>query len=74
VVERANTEHKTIKIRKQNYIKNQAEPLDKPSHDTSKKDESVLIENSPIMRHRFRLIAQRIRIINTHGINKKFRG
>jgi hypothetical protein len=68
-----NTKRKTIKIRKQNYIKNQAEPTDRPSHDLSNKEEPVLVENSPIMRQRFRLIAQRIRIINIHGINKKFR-
>lgn len=68
-----NTKRKTIKIRKQNYIKNQAEPLDRPSHDTLNKDEHVLVENSSVRRQRFRLIAQRIRIINIHGINKKFR-
>lgn len=68
-----NRKHKTIKVRKQNYIKNQAEPHDKPSRDSLNKDEAVLVSNSPIMRRRFRLIAQRIRIINIHGINKKFR-
>lgn len=67
------TKRKTIKIRKQNYIKNQAEPADKLSHDSSNKDESVLVEDSPVMRRRFRHIAQRIRIINIHGIYKKFR-
>jgi hypothetical protein len=68
-----NKKHKTIKIRSQKYIKNHAEPGDKPSHDSLNKDEAVLVENSPLMRRRFRLIAQRIRIINIHGVNKTFR-
>jgi hypothetical protein len=68
-----NKKRKTIKVRKQNYIKNQTEPGDKPSRDSLNKDETVLVENSPLMRRRLRLIAQRIRIINIHGINKKFR-
>ena len=63
----------TIKVRSQKYIKNQAEPGDKPSHDSLNRDETVLVESSPIMRRRFRFIAQRMRIINIHGINKTFR-
>ena len=64
---------RNLKTRSKEYIKNQAEPTDKPHHDSLNKDETVLHEDSPIMRRRFRLIAQRIRIINIHGINKKFR-
>ena len=64
---------RTIKIRSQKFIKNQSEPLDKTAHDTLNKDETVLVEDSLRMRRRFRLIAQRIRIINIHGINKTFR-
>lgn len=70
---RKRTKRVTIRIRKQNFIKNQAEPLDQLSHDTANKDESILVEDSPAMRRRFRLIAQRIRIINVYGVNKKFR-
>ncbi len=68
-----NTKFKSIRIRKQNYIKNQAEPADRPSNDSSNKTEAVLTENSSIRRRRFRLIAQRIRIINIYGVKKKFR-
>ena len=64
---------RTVKIRSQKFIKNQAEPSDKTSHDKLNKDETVLVEDSPHMRRRFRLIAQRIRIINIHVVNKTFR-
>jgi hypothetical protein len=69
----SNKKHRTVKVRKQNFIRNQGEPSDEVSHDSLNKDETVLVEDSPIMRRRFRRIAQRIRIIHLHGVNKKFR-
>lgn len=68
-----NKGHRTVKVRKQRFIRNHAEPSDELSHDTLNKNETVLVEDSPIMRRRFRRIAQRIRIIHLHGIDKKFR-
>jgi hypothetical protein len=52
-----------IKERLQRYLKNRKEPTDNPSHDSLQKDETVLVENSPLMRQRFRGIAHRMRII-----------
>jgi len=64
---------KTIVVRSQKFIKNQDEPVDTIASDTLNKDEIVLVEDSPRMRRRFRLIAQRIRIIHVYGVNKTFR-
>ena len=61
------------KLRGQSYIKNQDEPKDEPAYDSLAKDETVLVENSPEMRQRFRQIAKRIRIITIHGLHKNFR-
>ena len=63
----------SAKFRGQSYIKNQDEPRDEPAFDSLNKDETVLVENSPLMRQRFRQIAKRIRIISIHGIHKNFR-
>lgn len=62
-----------IKLRAKNYIKNNDEPKDEPAYDSLAKDETVLVENSPLMRQRFRQIAKRIRIISVHGLHKNFR-
>lgn len=62
-----------VKFRGQSYIKNQNEPKDEPAFDALAKDETVLVENSPLMRQRFRQIAKRIRIISIHGLHKNFR-
>ena len=64
---------KNVKFRGQSYIKNQDEPKDEPAFDALAKNETVLIENSPVMRQRFRQIAKRIRIISIHGLHKNFR-
>ena len=64
---------RNVKFRGQSYIKNQDEPKDEPAYDALAKDETVLIENSPVMRQRFRQIAKRIRIISIHGLHKNFR-
>ena len=64
---------RNVKFRGQSYIKNQDEPKDEPAYDALAKDETVLIENSPVMRQRFRQIAKRIRIISIHGLHKHFR-
>ena len=68
-----NRQRRSVTARSQRFIKNQDEPRDHPSHDSLPNDETVLVENSPSMRRRFRLIAQRIRIISIYGINKKTR-
>lgn len=65
--------HVSVKLRSRSYIKNQDEPKDEPAYDSLAKDETVLIENSPVMRQRFRQIAKRIRIISIHGLHKNFR-
>ena len=62
--------YRTLKARSRRYLKNTDEPKDKPSHDLPLKGEQILVENSPIMRQRFRLIASRIRVIKVHGIKK----
>lgn len=62
-----NKQPKIIKVRLQRYFKNRDEPRDNPLHDSPLKGETTLVENSPIMRQRFRDIAQRIRVIR---INK----
>jgi len=58
------------KLRPQRYLKNLNEPKDKVAHDSSKHDETVLVEDSLVMRQKFRNIAQRIRIIKVYGIKK----
>ncbi|HSX44173.1 MAG TPA: hypothetical protein VLE69_02655 [Candidatus Saccharimonadales bacterium] len=62
---------RSVKVRSQRYINNEEEPRDKISHDTLAKDEMVLVEASPPMRQRFRLIAQRFRIITIEKKNRK---
>ena len=61
---------KNVKFRSGRYIKNKDEPKDKISHDTLANDEIVLVEDSPRMRRKFRLVAQKFRIIT---IQKKRR-
>lgn len=62
-----------VKHSAKNYIKNVDEPKDESAYDSLAKDETVLLENSPLMRQRFRQIAKRIRIISAHGLHKNFR-
>ena len=62
-----------LKLGAKKYIKNRDEPKDESAYDSLAKDETVLVENSPLMRQRFRQIAKRIRIISIHGIHKNFR-
>ncbi len=64
---------KGVQVGTQRYFKSLDEPKDDPNHDALLSDETVLVENSPDMRRRFRHIAQRIRIISIHGIDKSFR-
>ncbi len=54
---------KSIKVRSQRYIKNTEEPRDSTSRDTLAKDETILVEDMPVMKRRFRLIAKNVRII-----------
>lgn len=65
-----NKKPRNVKVRTQNFIKNNGEPLDKAANDTPTSEEVVLVQNSPVMRQRFRQIASRIRIINVHGLRK----
>ncbi len=58
----------SLKLRSQRYLKNRGEPKDKLSHDSAKQDETVLTENSPVMRQNFRQVAQRIRAIRVNRI------
>ena len=61
---------RNLKLRSQRYLNNIGEPKDKVVYDTPKHDETVLVEDSPAMRRKFRVIAQRIRVIKIHGIKK----
>lgn len=58
-----NNRIKSIKVCSQRYIKNTDEPHDSLSHDTLAKDEAILVEDMPVMKRRFRLIAKNFRII-----------
>lgn len=59
------------KVKSKNYLRNKTEPIDNPTHDSLANDETVLVENSALMRNDFRSIAKRLRIIRIHGIRKK---
>ena len=61
---------RSLKLRPQRYLKSLGEPKDKLAHDTSKHEETVLVEDSLVMRRKFRNIALRIRIIKIQGIKK----
>ena len=70
---RINDHYRKLKNRSQRYIKNSEEPKDKPSHDLPLQNEQVLVENTPLMKNRFRHIAQRLRVIKEYGIKDKNR-
>ena len=53
----------SVKVRSQRYIKNAGEPQDSISRDTLAKEETVLTEDMPVMKRRFRLIAKKVRLI-----------
>lgn len=56
-----NKQQKHPKFTFQNYLKNYNEPYDDESHDTLFNRETVLKENSYMMRRQLRRIAQRVR-------------
>jgi len=61
---------KSVKFHPGRYIKNVDEPRDNVSHDTLANDEAILIEDSPPMRRRFRVIAKKFRIITIQKRNR----